>query len=102
MGPTTDPNRVIIFDTTLRDGEQSPGCSMNPGEKMEMANSLAALGEGARQVECTINGIGERAGNTSLEEVVMALTTRRDFYNLSTGINTRHLYPVSRKLSNVT
>jgi hypothetical protein len=44
MGPTTDPNRVIIFDTTLRDGEQSPGCSMNLGEKLEMARALAALG----------------------------------------------------------
>jgi 2-isopropylmalate synthase len=69
---------------------------------LAVANSLAALGEGARQVECTINGIGERAGNTSLEEVVMALHTRRDFYGLTTGINTRHLYPVSRKLSLVT
>src|SRR5262249_10873484 len=69
---------------------------------LAVANSLAALGEGARQVECTINGIGERAGNTSLEEVVMALHTRRDFYGLSTGINTRHLYPVSRKLALVT
>ena len=69
---------------------------------MAVANSLAALGEGARQVECTINGIGERAGNTSLEEVVMALHTRRDFYGLSTGVNTRQLYPVSRKLSNIT
>jgi 2-isopropylmalate synthase len=69
---------------------------------LAVANSLAALGEGARQVECTINGIGERAGNTSLEEAVMALHTRRDFYNLTTGINTRHLYPVSRKLSHIT
>ncbi|MBA4064214.1 MAG: 2-isopropylmalate synthase [Isosphaera sp.] len=69
---------------------------------LAVANSLAALTEGARQVECTVNGIGERAGNTSLEEVVMALHTRRDFYGLSTGIDTRHLYPVSRKLSNVT
>jgi 2-isopropylmalate synthase len=69
---------------------------------LAVANSLAALQEGARQVECTINGIGERAGNTSLEEVVMALHTRRDFYGLTTGINTRHLYPTSRKLSLIT
>jgi 2-isopropylmalate synthase len=69
---------------------------------LAVANSLAALQEGARQVECTINGIGERAGNTSLEEVVMALLTRRDFYGLSTGIITRHLYPVSRKLAHIT
>jgi 2-isopropylmalate synthase len=69
---------------------------------LAVANSLAALGEGARQVECTINGIGERAGNTSLEEIVMALHTRRDFYNLATGIHTRHLYPVSRKLALIT
>src|SRR4029078_6329807 len=69
---------------------------------LAVANSLAALGEGARQGECTINGIGERAGNTSLEEVAMALHTRRDFYGLSTGVNTKHLYPVSRKLSNIT
>ena len=69
---------------------------------LAVANSLAALMEGARQVECTINGIGERAGNTALEEVVMALHTRRDFYGLTTGINTRQLYPVSRKLSHIT
>jgi 2-isopropylmalate synthase len=69
---------------------------------LAVANSLAALGEGARQVECTINGIGERAGNTALEEVVMALRTRSDFYGLSTGINTRLLHPLSRKLSHIT
>ena len=69
---------------------------------LAVANSLAALLEGARQVECTINGIGERAGNTALEEIVMALRTRQDFYGLTTGINTRHLYPVSRKLSHIT
>src|SRR5215510_5677577 len=69
---------------------------------LAVANSLAALQEGARQVECTINGIGERAGNCSLEEVVMALKTRADFYKLDTHINTRLLYPVSRKLSHIT
>ncbi len=69
---------------------------------LAVANSLAALSEGARQVECTINGIGERAGNTALEEVVMALRTRHDFYGLTTNIHTRHLYPVSRKLAAIT
>jgi len=69
---------------------------------LAVGNSLAALHEGARQVECTINGIGERAGNTALEEVVMALHTRQDFYGLTTAINTRFLYPCSRKLSHVT
>jgi 2-isopropylmalate synthase len=69
---------------------------------LAVANSLAALQEGARQVECTVNGIGERAGNTALEEVVMALKTRHDFFGLETGINTRQLYPVSRKLSHIT
>ncbi|MEZ6138971.1 MAG: 2-isopropylmalate synthase [Zavarzinella sp.] len=69
---------------------------------LAVANSLAALMEGARQVECTVNGIGERAGNTALEEIVMALHTRSDFYHLQTGINTRLIYPTSRKLSVVT
>jgi 2-isopropylmalate synthase len=69
---------------------------------LAVANTLAALHEGARQVECTINGIGERAGNTALEEVVMALRTRFDLYGLTTGINTKLLYPTSRKLSHVT
>ncbi len=69
---------------------------------LAVANSLAALKEGARQVECTINGIGERAGNTALEEVVMAMRTRQDHYGLSTGINTRLLLPTSRKLSHAT
>src|SRR5205807_8674503 len=58
---------------------------------MAVANSLAALVEGARQVECTINGIGERAGNCSLEEVVMAVRTRADYFRLQTSINTRRL-----------
>jgi 2-isopropylmalate synthase len=69
---------------------------------LAVANSLAALQEGARQIECTINGIGERAGNTALEEIVMALKTRQDFYHLHTGINTRLIVPTSRKLCMVT
>jgi 2-isopropylmalate synthase len=69
---------------------------------LAVANSLAALLEGARQVECTINGIGERAGNCALEEIVMALRTRGDFYKLHTGINTKLLHPTSRKLTSVT
>ncbi len=66
---------------------------------MAVANSLTAVVAGARQVECTINGIGERAGNCSLEEVVMALKTREAFFNLATGIQTNRLYPTSRLLA---
>ncbi len=66
------------------------------------ANTLAGVVNGARQVEVTVNGIGERAGNSSLEEVVMALRTRRDFFNSDTRIETRRLYPVSRLVSQLT
>jgi 2-isopropylmalate synthase len=66
------------------------------------ANSLAALGAGARQVECTINGIGERAGNASLEEIVMATRVRADRLPFETGIETRQLFPVSQLLTAVT
>jgi len=69
---------------------------------MAVANSLAAVRNGARQVECTINGIGERAGNTSLEEVVMAIATRSDFFGLRTNIVTEQIYPASRLLAQVT
>ena len=69
---------------------------------MAVANSLASIGAGATQIECTVNGIGERAGNASLEEVVMALHTRRDFYQAETGINTRQIYRSSKLLSNIT
>ncbi len=69
---------------------------------MAVANTLAGLEAGARQVECTINGIGERAGNAALEEVVMALKTREDHYGLTTGIHTRKLSPVSRLVGGVT
>ncbi|MCK6553861.1 2-isopropylmalate synthase [Candidatus Binatia bacterium] len=69
---------------------------------MAVANSLAAVRNGARQIECTINGIGERAGNTSLEEVVMAVKTRDDFFHLHTGIQTEQIFPASRLLAQVT
>src|SRR5258706_439934 len=160
-------NRLIIFDTTMRDGEQSPGASMTRDEKlriaralermreavieegattinipdtvgyavpqqfgefirkirekvpnsdkavwsvhchndlgMAVANSLAAVQiGGARQIECTINGLGERAGNTSLEEVVMAVKTRGDFFDLETRLDTTHIVPTSRLVSQIT
>src|SRR5829696_1177484 len=69
---------------------------------LAVANSLSAVENGARQVECTINGIGERAGNAALEEIVMALRTRHDYYGLATNIKTERLYPVSRMVSTVT
>jgi len=69
---------------------------------LAVANSLAAVQAGAGQVECTINGIGERAGNCSLEEVVMALRTRQDIMPYACNVNTEHLYPTSRMLSTIT
>ena len=69
---------------------------------MAVANSLAAVAAGARQVECTINGIGERAGNCSLEEVVMALKTRAEFFGIDTAIDTTRLYPTARLVSGIT
>ncbi len=68
---------------------------------LAVANSLAAVKNGARQIECTINGIGERAGNCSMEEVVMALKTRHDLMGVQSRINTRQIYPASRLLSQV-
>lgn len=67
-----------------------------------VANSLAAVRNGAGQVECTINGIGERAGNASLEEIVMSMGTRSDLFNKKTGINTKLLYETSRMVSRLT
>ena len=69
---------------------------------LAMANSLEAVRRGARQVECTINGIGERAGNASLEEIVMALRTRRDLFDLTTEIDTTQIYKTSRLVSELT
>ena len=69
---------------------------------MAMANSLAGVMEGARQVECTINGLGERAGNAALEEIVMAIYTRGQYLGVRTDINTQQLYPASRMVSSFT
>ena len=66
------------------------------------ANSLAAVRNGARQIECTINGLGERAGNTALEEVVMAIKTRQDIFDVDTRINTQEILAASRLVSNIT
>ena len=69
---------------------------------LAVANSLEAVKRGAGQVECTINGIGERAGNASLEEIVMAVKTRNDFFNLTTNIDTKQIYKTSRLVSELT
>ena len=69
---------------------------------MAVANSLAAIQAGVRQVECTINGLGERAGNASLEEIVMALKVRHDLFGLETGIDTTQIVPASKLVSTVT
>lgn len=69
---------------------------------MGVANTLACIQAGATQVECTINGIGERAGNASMEEIVMALRTRGDFYGAETGVNTKQIYRSCKLLSSIT
>jgi 2-isopropylmalate synthase len=69
---------------------------------LAVSNTLGAIRNGARQAECTINGIGERAGNASMEEIVMAIKTRSDFFKLTTGIDTTQIYPASRLVSDLT
>jgi 2-isopropylmalate synthase len=102
------PHQYGALFTYLR--EKTPGankvtwsahCHNDLG--LAVANSLAAIENGARQVECTINGIGERAGNTSMEEVVMALRTREDvFANVKTNVISEHIAPASQTLAQVT
>lgn len=86
--------------TAIDKAEISVHCHDDLG--LAVANSLAAIANGARQIECTINGLGERAGNASLEEVVMAIATRREFYQANTTIDTRQLYRTSRLISSHT
>lgn len=100
----TTPQEFFQLISFLR--ERVPGviwsvhCHNDLG--LAVANSLAAIEAGADQVECTVNGIGERAGNTALEELVMALATRRDRYGVSTGIVTPQIYRASRLVSTLT
>jgi 2-isopropylmalate synthase len=77
-------------------------CHCHDDLGLAVANSLAAIENGARQVECTVNGIGERAGNAALEEIVMALRTRAAHFGVDTRIRTERLYPVSRRLVTLT
>jgi len=91
-----------VRDHVVRDRDDviiSVHCHNDLG--LAVANSLAAVEAGARQVECTINGIGERAGNASLEEIVMALRVRADRLPFETGIDTTELYPTSQMLSSI-
>jgi 2-isopropylmalate synthase len=91
-----------VFDhvPNAKDAIISVHCHNDLG--LAVANSLAAIKSGARQIECTVNGIGERAGNTSLEEVVMNLNTRKDYFGVTTRIITKEIYPTSRVVSQVT
>ncbi|MEK6248467.1 MAG: 2-isopropylmalate synthase, partial [Planctomycetales bacterium] len=84
----------------IKDAVISVHCHNDLG--LAVANSLAAVENGAGQIECTINGIGERAGNCSLEEVVMAMRTRSDYYQVDTGIVSQRLVPTSRLVTSVT
>jgi 2-isopropylmalate synthase len=99
---TPDEHAALISRMSYVLGESaivSVHCHNDLG--LATANSLAAVQAGARQVECTINGIGERAGNCALEEIVMALKVRADRLALVTGIHTEHLFPASRLLSEI-
>ncbi len=89
-------NRVPNIDKTVL----SVHCHNDLG--LAVANSLAAACAGVRQIECTINGLGERAGNASLEEIAMSIKTRSDFLGLSSKINTQQIYKTSRMVSNLT
>lgn len=86
-----DPEDDVVF---------SAHCHDDLG--LAVANSLAAVRAGVRQIECTINGIGERAGNCAMEEAVMALKTRRDHFGVGTNIDTKHFYDASRTLEDIT
>ena len=90
-----------VRERVVRDRDVTISVHCHNDLGLAVANSLAALDAGARQIECTINGIGERAGNASLEEIVMALHVRADRLPFETGIATAELYPASQLLSSI-
>src|SRR5436309_2092209 len=102
FGVPEDYGKLIryVFETVKGDYIVSTHCHNDLG--LAVANSLAGVVSGARQVECTINGLGERAGNASLEEVVMAIKTRSDVFNLTTRIDTTQIVPTSKLVSTIT
>ena len=100
----SDMTRIIsaAFQRTRKYGDIAISTHCHNDLGLAVANSLAAVEAGARQVECTINGIGERAGNASLEEVVMALHVRADVMPYEVGVHTEELFPTSRMLTEIT
>jgi 2-isopropylmalate synthase len=105
VGYTTPPEMALLVqqvrERVVRDRDVIISVHCHNDLGLAVANSLAAFEAGARQVECTINGIGERAGNASLEEIVMALHVRADRLPFQTGIVTTELYPASQLLSSI-
>jgi 2-isopropylmalate synthase len=89
----------VVRDRVVGDRDVTISVHCHNDLGLAVANTLAAVEAGARQVECTINGIGERAGNASLEEIVMAMKVRADCLPFATGIDTREIYPASQLLS---
>jgi len=101
--PSVWGERIRTLIERVKDADRviwSTHCHNDLG--MAVANSLAAVQAGARQVECTINGLGERAGNASLEEIVMAVKTRADIFHLETRIDTTQIVPASRLVAQIT
>ncbi|WOI53111.1 2-isopropylmalate synthase [Parvularcula sp. LCG005] len=106
VGYITPDEIYDVFSYLIENAKVGPevifSCHCHDDLGLGVANSLAAIRAGVRQVECTINGIGERAGNAAMEEVVMALHTRKDFYGVESLVDTTKLYKASRTLEDVT
>lgn len=96
-------DRLVRYVAAHTDGVEKAILSVHCHDDLGLAtaNTLAAIGAGVSQVECTLNGIGERAGNAALEEIVMAIQTRRSSFDAETNIHTRHIYHASRVLESI-